>query len=98
VTHPTSTSPGTNRRQLGVDVCDSCGRPPSIVGPINTRADVPGVCAWCAHDLDRYEVLAAELEAIVREWIAACMDRSISPSMMCEVVNMVEERVFGPES
>jgi hypothetical protein len=97
VTHPTANLTTNAQPKLGVDVCDCCGRPPSIVGPINTRNDVPGYCAWCAHDLDRYEVLAAELEPIVRDWIAACRDREITVSMMREVFNMVEDRVFGQE-
>ena len=87
-----------DRQQPANRTCDACGQPDSLVGPLDTRDDLPGTCAWCAHQLDRYEVLVAELEPLMREWIGACVDRDISSGMMREVLGMVEDRVFGQES
>ena len=81
-----------NPRGLGVTCCSSCGQPISVIGKLGVLPQYPTECHYCAHDLDRFEVLADELEALVDPWIRACRERKVSERDIEEVFDIVEQR------
>ena len=90
----TEATPAANHaKKLGVDICDCCGRPPAIVGPVNTNEKMPGLCAYCAHDLARFDVLTDELVPILRDWYRACLDRDITSGQIEDIVDSAVDRL-----
>jgi hypothetical protein len=89
-------TPSANPRGLGITVCTSCGRPESVVGKLGVIEQHPGTCHYCAHDLERYEVLADELHNLVWPWVQACRERGVSDREVEEVVDIVRMRFFDP--
>jgi hypothetical protein len=88
---PTDRDPA-NPTGLGVTRCTSCGQPESVVGKLGLKAGYTDTCDYCANGLDRYEVLADELQAIVWPCIDACRARDVSDRDIEEVFDIVEQR------
>ena len=82
-----------DRPKLGVDVCDSCGRPPTVVGPLSTSGDAAGLCRYCEHNLERWDLLADEVVPILRDWYRACLDRDFPAREIEDVVDAALERL-----
>lgn len=91
--HSTPAPIGNNKPKLGVNICDSCGRPPAIVGTFSTDDTTRGLCRVCAHDLKRYDVLEDELVDVMRAWYAASLERGFRPREIEDVMEAVAERL-----
>lgn len=78
-----------NPRGFGVTHCTCCGQSVDIVGRLGGVKGDAGTCDYCAHGLQRYELLADELETLVAPWIRVCREREVSDRDIedfCEIV------------
>lgn len=91
------TTPATaiapKKPKLGVDICDGCGRPPEIVGDLNTNPKYPGVCRLCGHSLDRFDILEDELVDLMRAWYAASLERGFRPGEIEDIALQAADRL-----
>ena len=81
-----------NPRGFGVTCCTCCGQSVDIVGRLGAVKGYVDTCDYCAHGLERYELLADELEALVDPWIRACREREVSDRDIEEVIDIVGQR------
>lgn len=79
--------------KLGVDICDSCGRPPAIVGALSSGPRNRGLCRVCAHDLARFDLLEDELADVMRAWYRASVERGFKPSEIEDTIHAVADRL-----
>lgn len=91
----TTTVDPMNANGLGITLCTSCGEPRTVVGDL----DDDGNCRLCAHDLDRYDVLADELRALLtpayRSWLASCRARGVTPYDIDVVLCMLTDHGYA---